>query len=109
MREIGNLTGLVSCWSPREGLELDQCSVHIGILKKWVLTPEKERVEIHELASESEGQEHKFPSSRKCGPFRVGLLTSDGFRVGLPLQIIQPRRVPRWCFRDLALATSGCS
>lgn len=99
VREIGNLTGLVSCWSPREGLELDQCSVHIGILKKWVLTPEKERVEIHELASESEGQEHKFPSSRKCGPFRVGL----------PLQIIQPRRVPRWCFRDLALVTSGCS
>lgn len=67
MREIGNLTGLVSCWSPREGLELDQCSVHIGILKKWVLTPEKERVEIHELASESEAKSTNFLPPESAG------------------------------------------
>lgn len=54
--EIGNVTDSVWGWNPRDGLRICPFSVHTGILEKWLLTPEKEKSRIDELAHESESQ-----------------------------------------------------
>lgn len=71
--------GPVWCWSPSEGLEIRQFPAHIGILKKWVLTPEK--VRIGELARESEGKRTdsagSFPSPLWALPPGVAQIDSE--------------------------------
>lgn len=54
---LGDLTDPIWCWCCRKILESFQFSVHIGIRKKWVLTPAKEGLRIDKLASEREGKQ----------------------------------------------------
>lgn len=100
MPEIGDVTGSVWGWNPREGLGICQFSVHTGILEKWLLTPEKEKARIDELAHEREGQQ-TGSLSFLLYPLCV-FLTEDVVHLGwafgvsqwgLPLQIFQPRKV----------------
>lgn len=51
---LGDLTDPVWCWCRRKILESFQFSVHIGIQKKWVLTPAKEGLRVDKSANESE-------------------------------------------------------
>lgn len=97
------------CWSHREVLESCQFPVHVGIPKKFVLTPAKAWLSrMDGLASENEGN----PANSKnfyflhvllCGLPQEGVARILGgsydlrgfrFRVGLPSQMIQTRKIP---------------